>query len=693
MAERETAEHISQEQMIERGDTNLAEALRWIPGVYQNGGHPGSETGNVGARGVIGGITYADALSYVVDGIVLGAGDGDSFGANVDPASIQVGGIESIDVMKGYTSVLLGPNISLGAIVVKTRKPQRGLELNTRTGIDMDAGGFGASISSLTAGTRLGMFYARLGVQEKYVDHWRLSESFKPRRALVQDGGVEFQGEGNRVFSDSNTFGLNTIFGANPLDNLDIWATYTFNNRDEGWAPPRTNGTLTPRADSFNRFRHSATINAEWEPDRFSLGLHGYFEANLQTNGKPYPYGSGDTAAVTRWESIQNGQVTESYFKNYSYGANLNGSYEINDWSKIAAALQFRQNIYNIDAYKTGTLEDQTRWINDYVENIYFGGAEYTVKPFKAFTAVAGFGVDMLAPVSMKRIQTPGDVSLSADAGNFNAIPQWAVAAFYDLAEHHELRLTYAKKNRFPAYSEKQAGTDTHSNSISDTTKPNPDLKPQQAHHFEFGYKGYFLDRIRIMPTVYLDYELDKIASVTLVDDPDGFTSQRENINKNLYYGFEFSMEMFLNDYFNMGGSFSISTSKILEYYTNPANPIKVDYTGLGGFPLFTANGYFTITPFTNMDTGIVKNIRFIPRFEYFGDKYTGSPAPDNNWDRNASSWYAGYVLVHFGAFTNIGEHFTASFSINNLFDKLYYWSQEAPGKGRTFNISVGYTY
>lgn len=191
------------------------------------------------------------------------------------------------------------------------------------------------------------------------------------------------------------------------------------------------------------------------------------------------------------------------------------------------------------------------------------------------------------------------------------AEPQWAAGLFYDLNEQHELHLTYAKKHRFATFGERNAFvTDSLSGSSTTKNKPNAELRPTEMHHFEFGYKGYFMDSIRVTSAIYTNYELDKIAQV-MFDQPDseGYTAQYQNIDEVLYYGVEFGAEMFLNKFFSFGGSMGVTRDDVLHS--------ERDYVYLGYIPMITANGYMTILPFAETDTGVFKNIKISPRFEY----------------------------------------------------------------------------
>jgi iron complex outermembrane receptor protein len=709
-AKKETAEHVSQEQMRERGDNTLYDVLRWIPGVTPTGGHAGLELGGLSLRGIGGGGHGTDYMTVMQDGVPMSDLGGFGTSGRIDYAGIQTGGLESIDVAKGYSSVLLGPNIMAGVLMVRTAKPQRRFELDARTRLDFDAGGFGATTSTVTAGTRLGMFYARAGIQEKYIDHWRLPDSYEPGDSRPPEEGGDPQQKGNRIFTKGNTFGANIMLGFTPLDDLDIWATYAYSSRKllpNGWVPPRAGNTTADPDDATKttayvlmgaypyRDRHDATLHGEWTEDKFNLGLHSYFNLYTQRSYGLTSPGWGSTKII--WPKYLNGTYNITDLNTYTFGINLDGGYEINLQNKIQASIQFRQNGYDQYSGSAFGIREEPEHTEKYqtssfMDNIWFVGAEYTANPFDPFTAVLGLGIDMMDPQKLDRWSISNTdqtrTELKSDVSEFSAIPQWTVGLFYDLTERHEFHLTYAKKNRFPSFSDKQGaeGTDTPNPSGGNDMKPNLELKPQQVHHFELGYKGYFLERVRITTAVYTNYELDKIATVNLENDSDGYETQRQNIDENLYYGLEFGTEMFLNDYFTMGGSFAINKYKILHSEAKAGG--GVEYEFMGSAPLLTANGYFSIAPFAGKNLGKVDNIRIMPRFEYVGTRFAANDA--NLLTAAQKTYLDDYVLLHLGIFADIGEHYYASLGIHNLMDQLYYTTQWMPAAGRSFNISFG---
>ena len=54
--------------MYERGDTNLFEAMRWIPGIVENGGHAATDLGGLSLRGIGGGGHGTDYMTVMQDG-------------------------------------------------------------------------------------------------------------------------------------------------------------------------------------------------------------------------------------------------------------------------------------------------------------------------------------------------------------------------------------------------------------------------------------------------------------------------------------------------------------------------------------------------------------------------------------------------------------------------------------------------
>ncbi|MDR3302260.1 MAG: TonB-dependent receptor [Spirochaetaceae bacterium] len=674
-AQKETAVHVTQEQMTERGDDNIMEAIRWVPGITITNGHPGMDSGSIALRGIGGSSGGGDGLELFVDGVPMT----NIFDYRMDFPGILTGGFESLDIMKGYNSVLMGPNIYGGAMSLKSIKPKKEFELSARTGFDFDGGGFGGNTDSIIAGSRLGLFYAQASFNGRFIDHTRLSDSFKPYDDIAPEDGGDFQKKGNRLWSDFKTMSTNIMIGVNPIETLDIWATYGFTYTDKGLNPPAVNrtGVMAFPDDT----RHTVTLHAEWTPEKFNLKFHGYFDK--VDRSEPEFWISNKQ---NNWDAIQTwlntGVAVDMLdFDQSVIGVNLLGGYTINDWNKIDATVQFKQvgekkydeeNVKKVERIDANLEQDKTI-------NYYYVGSEWTANPWKPFTAVLGLGIDVVDYQKHYTVNRP-DPEMPTYVS-----PQWAVGLFYDLSEQNELYFTYAKKHHFLDFTES-------SNVLngSGAMKPNPDLKQPERHNFEFGYKGYFLDKIRVGADVFMTYELNKVATVA-IDPPDGaYTQQRQNVNKFLYYGIDFDTEIFLNDYFSVGGSLGVTKYKILEGKANVSGGVVTEWDYIAYMPQLTTNGYLTISPFAGKDTGIFKNIKVIPRFEYVSSFYETSGAASQDMATGQSTLIDARALVHLRISTDIAEHYSVSFAIENITDELYYVSRYYPGQGRSFNISLG---
>lgn len=130
-AQKETAEHITREQMNERGDGDLWDAMRWVPGVTQSGGGTRNESAfklrGFGATEVP---VYVDGVPWI-----------DPSRGQVDYARFMTGDLESIDINKGWTSMLLGANNLGGAVIMRLAKPKKPFEAALKSSFDFDGGG------------------------------------------------------------------------------------------------------------------------------------------------------------------------------------------------------------------------------------------------------------------------------------------------------------------------------------------------------------------------------------------------------------------------------------------------------------------------------------------------------------------------------------------------------------------------
>ncbi len=152
---------------------NVAEAVNLLPGVTLAASGARNET-MVHVRGF-----DLRQVPVFLDGIPVYV----PYDGYVDLARFATMDLARIDVSKGFTSILYGPNTMGGAINMVTRKPVGKLDYNGSLSLINDHGGAG----NLNIGGRRGKFYAQGGIAYLQRGDHRLSEDFMPTKH--EDGG------------------------------------------------------------------------------------------------------------------------------------------------------------------------------------------------------------------------------------------------------------------------------------------------------------------------------------------------------------------------------------------------------------------------------------------------------------------------------------------------------------------------
>lgn len=615
---KETTEYITQEQIGIYGTSNLWEIMGKVPGVTLTAGSQRNES-NFRIRGFDAGRVpvYIDGVSQAVP-----------YRGEADHGRILTYDLESIEVQKGYSSMLMGSGNLGGLVNLVTAKPKKSLEASIRYETEFDSiFKHQQDLYVVSAGSRQQHWYAKFtGV---YMDqsHFRMSNKFSP----LNDYQLSKQRNDSKV-EDTK---LTVIAGITPTEYIDASLTYVRQRADK--QAPGDIQAPEPRIWDWPKWnRDTLSFNASYTPGGRYLKLLTYYDKymNRLYTERPYTYPSD--------------------YDDYAVGTKLQGGYDFNKNNNLQLSAMWKSEVHKAYDNVTYSLEKEM----EIEEHTYSFGAEYSTRPLNGIPAtfVFGLGYDMLKPRSYWTVYK-GKQHLSG--GDTLDAFLYQAGMFYDVTEDHELHLTFSRKAHFPSMSERFS-------TRFDTVLPNPDLKPEYAYHYELGYKGNIKGMANLTTALYFSDFRDKIFTESVRDPATGQTVNHSvNKDKWQYYGLELSAEVFLSRYVMLGGALSYNMSKS-----------KYEDVRMAYYPQSTANVYALVMP--------ADNILIIPRYEYTNQQYT-STDPSNHTKLGE------YYLFHCSVkLENILDYFYAEVGVNNIFDRYYEYRQYFPAPGRVYSLTLG---
>jgi len=651
--EAESPGTVTREDMQRNGANDLWEAVRDVPGVIQSGGGRRGDS-NFTVRGF-----GADSVPVFADGIEQSnpyRGEGDS-------ARLLTGDLEKIEILKGFSSELLGANILGGAVLLRTAKPEKKLELGLNSVLGLDSVfSYAQSTQVLSAGTRQKLFYAKGVFQYRDVDHFRLPASFEPSAGNPQQAG-------NRLWSNSSDLKLTLLAGLTPAvkaagqtGQLDLWLSGVYEDSDKNFSPPEVRRKDYSMWDWPFWKRRGISANGEGDFSFFKFSTLFYF---TKYDNRLDVYHNFSQA------NAHGAHEPHSDYDEWTAGARLAVRGEINNRNVIEAALTWKKddhrglkgNMYN---------DEMTEQVHINEDTLSFG-AEWSGKPLYLFfkddlnkseslTVRAGAGFDVLLPGTFYDEENEFAKLLDLPYFTVKTKPVFLLSAqaglFYKPLPAHEFRLTYARKNHFPTMSERYS-------TRSGTAMPNPNLKPETANHFEAGWQGGFLSIITLDAALYYSILGNKIVNVGWPDpnEPTVLVDYSRNIDSVSFWGFEFAPAFRYGDLLKAGASLSLNGYVINRSFDGDLMIPCYPAVTASAFAALTLFGRLTLTP---------------------GAVYTGARMADTSGNVQLD----GYFLFSFKASCRIWRYFTVSLAAGNIFDTYYEIREYYPQPGRSFTFS-----
>jgi iron complex outermembrane receptor protein len=611
------SQFITKEEIEMKGSENLWEIMGTLPGVILTGGGERNES-NFRLRGF-----DAKRVPIYIDGVSQAI----PYRGDADHARILTFDIESIEIQKGYSSMLMGANNLGGLISLTTAKPREPLEGSLRYDTEFDnILEKQKSMYQASIGSRRDHFYAKVG--GAYIDqsHFRLPDSFRPRN--------DYQSDWEREDSYEKDAKATLMAGITPTDNSEAYITYVCQRAEK--SAPGSISAEDPKIWDWTKWnRDSVALNARYDTNRYYakfLAYYDKFDNRLYTTDP---------------------HEIPSDYDDYSFGTKIQGGIDLNSWNNLQASLMWKTESHR----GWGDVTDMYSKNLEIEEYTYSFGAEYSTTPWNPVNIVFGAGYDALIPQAYWTASRGSEAFESTDELDGFV---YQVGVFYDVTENHELHFTYSKKTHFPTMTERFAAR-------YDTVIPNPALQPEYAFHYEIGYKGVINEKARINTSIYFSDFRDKILQELVKDAVTGeVITHSVNKDKWNYYGFELQGEFHINKHLQINTAFS---------YNKSDNQFDTDVRD-AYYPEITGNALMLIKP--------TEDVSLVSQYEYVAERYTSSSTDD---DSKLDSYY----LLHFTArVNNIWKNFYAEFKINNMLDKYYEIQEDYPMAGRTFSFAVG---
>ncbi|CAG37710.1 TonB-dependent receptor plug domain-containing protein [Desulfotalea psychrophila] len=611
---------VTAEEIESLGATTAAEALAFVPGV--NLVQTTKGTSNI----TIQGFQQKDIL-VLIDGVPYYETKNGPLDLQQIPASI----IGKIEVIKGASSVLYGPNAMGGVVNIITKKGVEGFAGSARVELGRD--GYNREVASLNYGAENG--FSVLGtVDYRRRDALRFSDSYqpvatkikgdptgRPNPRVIDDGGKKNN-------SELESLSLWTRLGYAPTDEAEVYASLYHYELERGRL----------FSDSYNKVKGAFSTFARYDSYRdMGVDLGGRVQTNdwLALRTMAFYHNHKDDCSFYESENLAN-KLATSTWDDDSYGVSIFSDMDLNRFGDLTLTAQYREDKHKdrhekIDPYKhsksdTFTLAGQ--------ETISWG----------PLSTVLGVGWNHF--------------DVSEIAGNDDGYDSDSIDPMLGLTWTGEsgLRLfgSVAKKTRFPTFSDMQ-----------DKSGKVYVLDPEKNINYTAGAEYLFFDRTNVTLSAFYNDVEDGIDTVMIAGN-----KTPTNIDSAKIYGIELSTDTEITERVNLGIDYTWTharndsadrRSDYLEDTPEHAIGTKISYQ----VPMIEAK--FTLHGLWKIDNYIL-----------VGD---GENVAEDSF------------VLDLSLLKDFDNGFTAGAYINNLLDADYYEGNGMASNGFNFKFIVQYAF
>lgn len=615
---KDTLNRVTSKTMESQNKMDVSRALNMLPGITLTASGPRNES-MVSVRGF-----DLRQVPVYMDGIPVYV----PYDGYVDLARFTTFDLAAIDVSKGFSSVLYGPNSLGGAINLISRKPSKAFEYNGSLGV-INSNGYKGNVN---IGSNLGKFYVQGGYSYLDRNSTRMSSDFVPMKN--EDGGQR----DNSYRKDQK---ISFKVGWTPSQKSEYAVGYINQQGEKGnpvYAGSDTRNSLlnNPRFwqwPVWNKESYYFISNSNLD-DKNSLKTRIYYDKFKNTLNS---FDDNTYSTQTR------GYAFKSFYDDYTYGGNLEYNTQIIPKNDLKIAVHFKEDIH-----RENNLGAPVQHFND---NTILVGIEDVFKVSNKLTVIPGASYNIRKNKKAEEYNsTTKLISNYADAEASDAY-NLQIGLFYQLNKAQKLGATVSQKTRFATIK------DRYSYRMG-TAIPNPDLKPETALNYEINYTANFLKKLTFQTALFYSTLDDAILSVSNVQPG---RAQMQNFGEAEYRGVEAQ----------------------LNYSIVQNLSFKVNYTYLERKNVTNPTIYFTDVPNTKvmgtLEYQPIKPLTLIANTEFNSSRFStsyGTKVPD-------------YTLLNLYASGKILKNFSLDAGISNLFDRNYSLVEGFPEEGRNFFVTL----
>lgn len=664
------AESIDQTEIKNRDAVNLAQSITYLPGVssdhYASRGQSGIYLRGFDTREVP---LYLDGIPIYIP-----------YDGQLDFSRFVTSDISEVQVAKGYSSALMGPNAMGGAVNLVTREPQNKLEgeasIGTGSGDMLD--------SALHLGSRWKHFFARGSID------WLQSESYPISGNFALNPVTQTSYDRTNSYQRDERFGGR--FGWTPRGQDEYVFSYTNQKANYG-APPYAgslptclNGNSTncdsakfwkwPVWDKESYYFISNTglgekgsLKLRAYYDRYPTITDMYDDQTYSTMTKPNKTGISD------YDDHTDGMLTE--FTTRILPQNL-----------IGASFFFKDDTHK----EQDTLGGSTTalpWLADRDQVTSFA-VQDAVTVSSRLRVTAGFSADHQDGLQAQTAYNNQIVAFtcaaspSGDSYSNCTAHYWSynpsAAASFLLTKSDSLYATFSDKSRFAMIKERYS-------SRFGQAIPNPDLGPERARNWTFGYSHAFARRTVVQADLFRSDIRDAIENVTVPSWPvpcqGGACKVFVNVGKEVREGLEFTIRSTPLSRLTLDANYSYLNRSI------GGSPAALLFDGLSttlqpayvvGTPKHKTVGTATLR--------LPHQILCVTTARYESGTLSqsdGSGSPPSPASKFATMDLGGIFPIRAGVSLQGG--------VRNLFDRNYWYQNGYPEEGRNWYFTMRYQF